>query len=141
MTSFDFNDVKQAISGGEAATQTAAQQLSALALPADKYAQYLALRAVRTRPGPEIDFVRTDPRSQRYAKIIDAAMAPMVGKPLDTSALEKRITELYGLDLFETVDYRLVRDQEQDGLEVRARRKSWGPNYVRFSLDLQDDFE
>ncbi len=27
------------------------------------------------------------------------------------------------------------------GLEVRARRKSWGPNYVRFGLDLQDDFQ
>ena len=24
---------------------------------------------------------------------------------------------------------------------VRARRKSWGPNYVRFGLNLQDDFQ
>jgi NTE family protein len=141
MTSFDFNEVHDAIAGGEAAARGATTRLSSLGLPPDKYAQYLALREVRNRPGPEIDFVRTDPRSQRYEKIIDAAMQPLVGKPLDTSTLEKRITELYGLDLFETVDYRMVRDQEQDGLEVRARRKSWGPNYVRFSLNLQDDFE
>jgi len=27
------------------------------------------------------------------------------------------------------------------GLEIRARRKSWGPNYLRFGLNLEDDFQ
>ena len=27
------------------------------------------------------------------------------------------------------------------GLEMNLRRKSWGPNYVRFGLNLEDDFE
>lgn len=27
------------------------------------------------------------------------------------------------------------------GIEVSARRKSWGPNFLRFGLELQDDFE
>jgi NTE family protein len=30
---------------------------------------------------------------------------------------------------------------DETGLEVHARRKSWGPNYVRFGLGLQDDFQ
>jgi NTE family protein len=30
---------------------------------------------------------------------------------------------------------------EESGLEVRARRKSWGPNYVRFGLNLADNFQ
>src|SRR5277367_2885198 len=30
---------------------------------------------------------------------------------------------------------------DESGLEVRARRKSWGPNYLRFGLNLQDDFQ
>jgi NTE family protein len=141
MTSFDFRNVGEAITSGEVAARSVTARLDELSVPADEYARYLARRSVRERPGPEIDFVKSDERSQRYAKIIDAAMEPLVGKPLDTSSLEKRITELYGLDLFETVDYRLVSDGDRDGLEVFARRKSWGPNYVRFSLNLQDDFE
>jgi len=141
MTSFNFASVRQAITSGEAAAQGARPQLSSLGVSSDQYAQFLARRLVRDRPSPEIDFVRTDARSERYAKIIDAAMGPLVGKPLDTASLEKRITELYGLDQFETVDYRLVHDADREGLEVHARRKSWGPNYVRFSLNLQDDFE
>jgi NTE family protein len=141
MTSFDFRNVDEAISSGEVAAQTVATRLAELSVSGDQYAQYLARRSVRERPGPQIDFVRSDARSKRYARIIDAAMEPLIGKPLDSSTLERRITELYGLDLFETVDYRLVRDDDRDGLEVSARRKSWGPNYVRFSLNLQDDFE
>jgi len=32
-------------------------------------------------------------------------------------------------------------EDEDEGLEVRARRKSWGPNYVRFGLNLEDDLQ
>ena len=74
-----------------------------------------------------------------------AEMQPLVGKPLDPPAVSAAITDLYGLGNFETLDYSLV-DQgagadEESGLEVRARRKSWGPNYVRFGLNLEDDFQ
>jgi NTE family protein len=34
-----------------------------------------------------------------------------------------------------------VHEDARTGIEVSARRKSWGPNYVRFALELQDDFE
>ncbi|MEJ1962616.1 MAG: hypothetical protein WDO56_14150 [Gammaproteobacteria bacterium] len=32
-------------------------------------------------------------------------------------------------------------DPDRYGLALSARRNSWGPNYVRFGLNLQDDFE
>jgi NTE family protein len=32
-------------------------------------------------------------------------------------------------------------DAQESGLEIHARRKSWGPNYVRFGLNLNDDFQ
>jgi NTE family protein len=60
-------------------------------------------------------------------------------------AVGTHITELYGLGYFETLDYTVVQQgegaDEQYGLELRARRKSWGPNYVRFGLNLQTDFQ
>lgn len=68
-------------------------------------------------------------------------MAPLVGAPLDSARLERGMSTLYGEDIFETLDYRLVREGDASGLEFSARRKSWGPNYVRFGLQLQDDFE
>src|SRR5271165_59977 len=99
------------------------------------YDTYLARRATRQPGLPTIRFVRVDPESKRYEKTIVAEMQPLIGKPLDLDAVGARITELYGLGYFETLDYTLVDQGEgadkESGLEVRARRKSWGPNYVR----------
>ena len=112
--------------------------------------------------------MRVDRESKRYEKTILGEMQPLVGKPLNRDEVGARITELYGLGNFETLDYSLATraskaavpaqpagtdlaaagepatgdaDAEDTGLEIRARRKSWGPNYVRFGLNLQDDFQ
>ena len=57
-------------------------------------------------------------------------------------SLSKRVTGYYGKGNLEALDYELVKDeQDRYGLALTARRNSWGPNYVRFGLNLQDDFE
>ncbi|MEM7281987.1 MAG: BamA/TamA family outer membrane protein, partial [Pseudomonadota bacterium] len=47
----------------------------------------------------------------------------------------------YGLGAFETVDYTLSSAAETTNLTIRTQEKSWGPNYVNFGIELQDDFE
>jgi NTE family protein len=140
-SSFDFTNVRSAIAIGERATVDRSAQLSALALSPGAYGEAVAQRQPRSEPPVEIDFVRADERSRRHASMLESTLEPLVGQPLDVAALEQKITELYGLDLFETLDYELVKEGDQEGLLLRARRKSWGPNYVRFALNLQDDFE
>ena len=65
----------------------------------------------------------------------------MIGKPLDPVAMENHLSHLYGGDNFESLDYKVVEQGELKGIEVSARRKSWGPNYLRFGLELQDNFQ
>ncbi len=140
-SSYNFSKVPSLIAGGEQAARDVAPRLEALALSLSRYAESVVQRQAREEIPDTIDFVRADPGSRRYAKTIEATMDEFVGKPLDAAAVEHKVSELYGLDLFETVDYRVVREGEHNGLEFRARRKSWGPNYIRFGLELQDDFE
>ena len=140
-SSFDFTRVSSAIAIGQQEAQGHLYQLRALSLSPEAYAATVAQRQPRTAVPDQIDFVRADEGSRRYATMLERTLEPFVGKPLDVTALEHKITELYGLDLFETLDYELVQENGQDGLLVRARRKSWGPNYVRFALNLEDDFE
>ena len=144
----DFTAVNASIARGEDAAQEAISKLSAYAVNEGVYRDYLARRATREPGLPPIKFVRVDEPSKRYEKTILAEMQPLVGKPLDPEQVGKRITELYGLGNFETLDYTLVERRaatgvgtEESGLEVRARRKSWGPNYLRFGLNLEDDFQ
>ena len=44
-----------------------------------------------------------------------AEMQPLVGKPLDLDQVGKRITDLYGLGNFETIDYSLVEQRKGAG--------------------------
>ncbi len=143
--STDFSVVAQTIGLGAQATLALRAKLAGLALSPDAYRRYVLRRERPPAAAPVIRFVRVDAASQPYARTILATMRPLVGRPLDAAKVGARITELYGLGLFETVDYRLVSEgagaARREGIEVRARRKSWGPNYVRFGLNLEDDFQ
>ncbi|MDE2348702.1 MAG: patatin-like phospholipase family protein [Gammaproteobacteria bacterium] len=143
--STDFSVVAQTIGLGAQAALAVRAKLSGLALSPAAYRRYAQRRERAPAAGPVIRFVRVDASSRPYARTIEATMHSLIGRPLDVAAVGARITELYGLGLFETVDYRLVSEgtgaARREGIEVRARRKSWGPNYVRFGLNLQDDFQ
>jgi NTE family protein len=147
-TATDFTAPTAVITRGEEAARQATRTLSAYGVGDAAYRDYLARRAAREPGLPPIKFVRVDQQSKRYEKTIVAEMQPLLGKPLDLDQVGKHITNLYGLGNFETLDYTLV-DQgpgtggaaQDSGLEVRARRKSWGPNYLRFGLNLEDDFQ
>jgi NTE family protein len=166
-TSTDFTTAIDTVVQGEAAAHGVADRLAALSVSDAAYGKYLAQRKAREPGLPPVQFVRVDKESKRYEATIMAEMKPLVGKPLSPDEVGKRITELYGLGNFETLDYTLaeqppgagaaavaagatevavpaaegVPGEDESGLEIRARRKSWGPNYVRFGLNLDDDFQ
>ncbi len=139
--SMDFTKIDQTIGLGESAAALHAARLAALGTDEAGWQRYLAARAERESALPEVQFVRTDKRSERYRERIEAELAPVVGQTLDPADMEQRLSQLYGDDNFESLDYKPVREGELKGVEISARRKSWGPNYLRFGLELQDDFE
>lgn len=139
--STDFERVPQALAAGEKGANDVRARLASLGLSPDGYLNYLAARNPRTTITPTIDFVRANAASSDHARLVDATMKEVVGKPLDPQTLQRELSSLYALDLFEAIDYSLVEDDGQTGLEMDLRRKSWGPNYARFGLNLEDDFE
>lgn len=57
-------------------------------------------------------------------------------------ALEEDLKRIYGLGYYETVSYSLVpTDGPGTDLVIRVREKSWGPNYLSFGLNYEDNFE
>jgi len=141
MSAAAFERLPAAMRAGERAAREAIPALSALAVDPVTYERYLASRAPRASAAPIIDFVRVGPQSTAYAPLVDATLGDLAGQPLDSRLVDRRLSSLYALDIFESIDYRLVEQGGGSGLEVRLRGKSWGPNYVRFGLNLEDDFE
>ena len=141
----DFASVAKSIDLGERAARGEAAKLAGLGVGDAAYREYLARRVGIPSRAPLIRFVRVDEESKQYETTILAIMKPLLDRPLDVAAIDAGITEIYGLGDFETIDYSVIEDgppeERESGILVRARRKSWGPNYVRFGLNLQDDFQ
>lgn len=137
----EFTRVAYARDVGEQAARAMRTRLAALSLDETGYEIYLAGRNPRTVDPRVVAFVRTDARSRRYQALVDDLMRDTLGKPLDKALVEKRMERIYALDLFESVDYTIVDDNGRSGIEFHLRRKSWGPNYVRFGLNIEEDFE
>jgi NTE family protein len=158
-TSTDFAATLGTIVRGEEAAHGSAEKLARFRVGDAEYHAYQARREARVPGLSPIEFVRVDKESKRYEATIMAEMQPLIGKPISVDQVGSRITKLYGLGNFETLDYSLVQQDlgtsaaagasaaggaeaaQESGLEIRARRKSWGPNYIRFGLNLQDDFQ
>jgi NTE family protein len=140
MSSYDFKIVRSAVDAGEAAAKADNLRLAQLSVPEADYARFLARRA-EIPPPPRIDFVEVAQESGRYRKLIEATLAPVVGEPANPEAIDEALRSLYGRDIFETIDYQVVDKEGLTGLDVSARPKSWGPTYLHFDLELQDDFQ
>jgi NTE family protein len=140
-SSFDFGAVARYIGVGEAAARTAVEQLAPLAVSDEQMQRYQERRSAQRLPPPVIHFVQADGGSEEYSQSLDRLFRDMAGKPLDPGAVARRVTSLYGLGGLDTLDYRVVGREDYYGLALDARPSSQGPNYLRFGLSLQDDFE
>ena len=141
-SSFDFGNVKRVIAVGERAARASAERLATLAMTPQEAARYAQRREdARQVTPPRIDFVQVDSGSKNYSERLNSLFDDLTGKPLDPDALARRMTTLYGEGSLDTLDYQVVQENDHYGLALDARGNSIGPNYVRFGLSLQEDFQ
>ena len=141
ISSFDFGNVNQLLGVGASAAEQMRDRLAALSVSPAQYAAYQARREALLRPPPRIDFVKVQTGPNVYSQPIEKLFKDLVGKRLNPDAVGQRITTLYGEGGLDTLDYRVLPEDDRYGLLVDARGNSIGPNYMRFGLSLQDDFE
>ena len=139
--SSNFADVIETIEPGAEATRAMADKLSELSVDEQDYAKFLAARTEVEAADGKLAFVRVEHDAKVAPEVLAARMDIEAGDPIDPDALAREADRLYGLRLFENVGYRLVEEGDQTGVEFAARSKSWGPNYLRFGVALEDNFE
>lgn len=135
--STDFSNTLAAVAAGEAAARRVVDRLSALGVDP---ATYRAVRERRESFGDDVervDFVMVGPYTGRSPSSLLQRIATRPG-PLDTVTLSADIDHLYGLGIYERVDYRLVRSDEENMLMLTVREKPWGPAYMRFRMSIRD---
>jgi len=140
-SSFDFGIVSRVIGTGEAAARAKASELATLAVSAPDMQRYVERRESSRKLPPRIDFAQVEAGSERYQAAADTLFHDLVGKPLDPDAVAQRVTALYGRGGLDTLDYHVTGDPGRYGLALDARPSTQGPDYLRFGLSLQDDFQ
>jgi len=141
ITGADFDRAAEAIYTGFRAADAARPRLASLSLSAEEYRRWSSRRLERVAPLPIIDFIEVHTDADLDPRILRDKIEHPTGQRLEVGQIDRDMGALYGMELFEKVTYRVIQRDERTGLAVNARAKRWGPDYLQFGLDLEDDFE
>jgi NTE family protein len=143
-SSYSFTNLERTLGAGKRAAEDSRAQLAALAVTPEAYARYRAARH-REPYAPHIRAVVVQPNSAAFAGPTSILFGEFAGQPFEQEELGKSIDRAYGQGRLELLDYQLQplagSTPPQADLAFQLRENSWGPNYVRVGLRLQDDFE
>ena len=130
-----------AIRIGEEATRKLAPSLARYSLPPEQYA---ALRATRVAAGKSlgtVDEIRFEGLERTNPEVLRRMVESKPGEPLTEAKVGADLRRIYGRGDFERVDYRISGDGGPRAMVITPTEKSWGPNYLRFGLGLESDFQ
>jgi len=141
-SSANFRDATTLIPVGERAARAMADKLRPLSLPPEAYAAHRAAQVSREREQFPVHSVRLD--ESALGKVnrdsARAAFTIQAGTSERQNIIEQ-FDALMATDDFEQVRYRFVDEDGKRALVVEPVAKSYGPNYLRFGLNLSSDLD
>lgn len=142
-TSADFYDAPILFELGASAAREHGVELRPLAVSRSRWQAWRA--AIRGADPVAEPIARIDIEgSSRLARdFLRERIRQKTGEPLDRSQLEADLKRIYGLGYYEIVSYSVARSTASEGavLVIRVQEKSWGPNYLSFGLNYEDNFD
>lgn len=142
LSSADFYQPTPFFETGASEARTHAVALSDLSVSDDEWAAYRERLSQRSFSPSVVNDIEVAGDDRLAADFIRSRIRQKMGEPLDAARLEQDLKRIYGLGYYETVSYSLAPLSEGGTrLVIKARRKSWGPNYLSFGLNYEDNFE
>lgn len=142
LSSADFYEAPALFELGASGARKHAGELRHLSVNDDQWTRFRnRVRSHSFSPGV-ITSIRIEDRSRLAGDFLRERIRQETGEPLDVDALEEDLKRIYGLGYYETVSYSLAPTEAGDtDLVIQVREKSWGPNYLSFGLNYEDNFE
>lgn len=140
--SADFYDAPALFELGAAGAREHAVELLPLTAPSEVWQAYRS-RLASANLGEEGVVASID---VEYGRRLSGAflrerIRQKTGEPLNVEALEADLKRIYGLGYYETVSYTQSPSADGTQLVIKAQEKSWGPNYLSFGLNYEDNFD
>ncbi|MSQ97856.1 MAG: patatin [Xanthomonadales bacterium] len=139
--STDFNKVLDIVPAGYAAVMERQAALVALARDEEDTRARLAEFHTAEEANYIVHFVEINNASIINNEIIRSRLDIELDQPLDFVKLENSLSQIYSIDVFQSVNYELVTNKAgESGIAINAEARSWGPNYLQFGIEFSDDF-
>jgi len=135
----DFALNAQAADRGRAAAEVLRPALERLSVPADEYAAWRRRFEDHRPESPRVDAIEIAGLKRVNPETVQRYLRQQEGRPLDTDELEHDLLRVYGDGWYEGVDYTLVPQRDRNVLRVLPLEKSWGPDYLRFGVNLNSN--
>ena len=138
--SLDWRRAAALIEEGYRAAEAMRDQLLPLAISEAEFEAWRGNRqSRRLKELPTPGFIDPEGFVSSDTKRLTTLLARHVGVPLDVNALEADIAVVAGLDRYETVTWRLVREEARGyGLRVRGRAKAYAPPFMMLGMNLEN---
>ncbi|KFZ36198.1 patatin [Shewanella mangrovi] len=144
LSTTDFSMMPEALKAGEAAANAQLAQLQMLAMSDDEFTAYQQHKrqiAARWRDAAKqpLIAVKFSNDSTVNTRLLTKVLNIHPGDVVDRNELDKAVGRLYSLNKFERVTAEFEDTPEGRVLNVDAKAKSWGPNYLEFGFNWEDD--
>jgi len=122
-SSMDFNAGEEIINAGYAAAAANAAKLAALSVDEATWQQYLAERDARRREPKVPQFLTVTGVPPEVGDPVSEDLSGLVGKPVDTAKLDQDIRQLTGTGMFSVVNYSMIENNDEPGLQLQAEER------------------
>lgn len=137
----DFEKAINAVPRGENAANERLNDLKQYAISNQEWIEYTYKRNIDNEGVRKVKEIVIENSTRASDEVIRRQLSQEIGEPLNISTLSSDLTKVYGIGIFDEVNYEV--DNEEDGtvLTIITKEKEDGEDYVRFGLALQENFE
>ena len=141
ITAGDFKRSSETADRGVAAAEAVADRLRALSVSETAYAAWVAQVQPPMRAAPRVDEVQIAGLKLVNPAVIERYLQTKPGDSIDPAKLDADLMRAYGDGYYQQIDYALDNTlRNREILRVLPMEKSWGPDYLRFGINLESDF-
>ena len=139
LTAADFSRHEEAADLGRSAAEALAGRLAGLSLSPEAYAAWWQGVEVKHRASPRIDEIQIVGLNKVNPAAVERHLHVESGQAIRPAEIDRDLLRMYGDGWYESVDYTVLTQRDRNILRVMPLEKRWGPDYLRFGINLQAD--
>jgi NTE family protein len=141
ITSASFDRQIEAAERGRKSALEVAPVIQTLSVSREQYHLWRSrVREMFHPKPPVIDEVRIAETRYVSPEHIREGLRVKEGEPLDSKKLTSDLVWVFSQGDLQSLDYSVQREEDKTILRITPIEKAWGPNYLRFGLNLASDF-